>query len=225
MTSIEFKTLIHTAKCAGLDGEALATCWFGPPKYTLSETPAEEPDVLYNPWHKVERQRKPKKKAKRDRNATTPQKRGRMGEALTKFIYEKKGILLKKIVHTPMRHSLDVDFTCDEKFIKVEAKAWWIYNTNRFNLARITDKERGYLARASRSGWDCFITIMLLTDADATRRGCDTLYNIPWLAWLELEAALKGRSAGNYKGASIRKRDLVLIEKYAIKRIKGRWAV
>ncbi len=171
---------------------------------------------------------KPKKK--RDPNKPTPYQLKRIGEGLAQYIFEKAGIQLRKMEekeawpggpHKPV----DVDYVNDAHLVKVEAKCWWTKDgKNNFALSRISDNQRRFLNNATRAGWRAFVTVALL-DTLPKRKACQTFYIVPWGNWLEVEAALIDRSKGNYKGKSLRVRDLDLLRPYAIGRDGRKWDV
>lgn len=140
---------------------------------------------------------------------------------------EKFGVTLRKI---PLRESyygyssVDVDFQGTKRAVKVEAKAWWIAH-NTFALSRFSKNERGYLNKAMRGNYETWITIALLDTEEPSRANCHSLYVIPWARWLEIEAKLSTRASGNFKGKSLRRRDLDLIEGYQIVKVKRRWVL
>ena len=171
---------------------------------------------------------KPPRK-RRDPNKPTPKQLRDIGEGLTKYIFNRVGVKLRKIEQIEgwggYWKSVDVDYANDAHRVKVEAKTWWTkHGKNSFALSRVSDKERRYMARGPREGFRCYMSIALL-DGDPTRKACQTFYVIPWGAWMQIEAELLQRAAGNYKGKSLRVKDLDLLDGFAIVRNGTRWQI
>ena len=202
--------------------------WFEPRKVKKQRpAPAPEPGVIeqYQRWD-IGPQPKTKK---RDPNRVTAKQLERIGEGLTKDVLGKFGIPLHKIPLTEGYYgfsSLDVDFNgaYQGRPLKVEAKAWWMARSSTFALSRFSKNERGYMQRGIAQGFHCWITIALL-DTDPTRGACNHLYVVPWLDWLLIEDELGERVSGNFKGRSMRGRDIDLLAGYAIVRESRRWVI
>jgi len=201
--------------------------WFGPRKQKQQRpTPTPEQGVITVElrWD-VGPQVKTKK---RDPNRVTAKTLERIGEGLTRDVLGKFGIGLHKIPLVENYYgytSTDVDFqgAYQDRPLKVEAKAWWLAQSN-FALSRFSANERGYMRRGLRDGFQCWVTIALL-DIEPTRSACNALYVLPWEHWLQVELALLDRATGNYKGQSLRKCDLDLLNGYAIVREGRRWVI
>jgi len=165
---------------------------------------------------------------RRDPNKPTAKDLERIGEGLTKYLLKKVGLKLTKIPLIENYYgytSQDVDFRDEAHRLKVEAKAWWLQGgKNNFPVRRVSTNERRYLNAAIATGWQAWVTIALL-DTLPTRKACNTFYVIPWRAWLQIEVELLKRAGGNYKGKSLRVRDLDLLEGYAIVREGRRWVI
>ena len=198
--------------------------FFGPRRQYKQKPTQRRTGIIENPWAQVER---------KPRQAATPRKSvkiGKLGEDIARDVLKKFGIRLTKI---PLREnyygytSIDVDFqgSYHNRPLKVEAKAWWTKGgENNFPLTRFSKNERGYMRRGMEQGFQCWITLAYL-DTEPTRKACDALYVIPWAEWLQIEAALLERATGNYKGRSLRVRDLDLLEGYAIVKQSRRWTL
>lgn len=152
-----------------------------------------------------------------------------IGEGLTRDIFKNQlGITLNKVPQVLGYYgyqATDVDFQGfhEGRDMRVEAKAWWVAKKS-FPLTRFSDNERVYLNQAVRRGYHTWVTIALL-DGEPTRGACNAFYVLPWGRWLEIEAALRGRAKGRYKGKSMRERDIDLLEGLAIVRRGRRWVV
>jgi len=184
------------------------------------------PPTNERPWAEGLREQGTTIKPKRKK--TKSQKLGTIGEGLAKLCLSKIGVSLTKIPLIEAYYgykSIDVDFRDEARRVKVEAKAWWTKGgKNSFPLSRFSDNERRYMREGIVTGFKCWITIALL-DGEPTRSACNAVYVIPWTRWLEIEAQLSARAAGNYKGLSLRVRDLDLLEGYAIVREGRRWVI
>jgi len=224
--NIYTQTLTLTQKCKNLNGDKLLTCWFGKRRHKQAAPFVRtERDALENPYANVKPSRKPRRKP--ERGKVTSKMLERIGEGLAKAIFAKHGIKLAKIPLIQGFYgykSQDVDFVSEAARVKVEAKTWWVFKKS-FPLARISDNERGYLDTSTRNGFKCYITIALLETELATRSACSVFYVIPWLEWLNIEDSLKTRQKGNFQGRSLRKCDLDLLEKFILRKVKGRWRV
>ena len=170
----------------------------------------------------------PKAKKRRDPSKPTPAQLRRIGEGLTKYIFQKAGFPLRKIEEHeawpggPYK-PVDLDYCNDAHRIKAEAKTWWTkHGTNNFPLSRISENQRRFFRNALNNVWRAYLTIALL-DAEPTRKACDVVYIIPWAEWLKIEDELQTRTSGNYKGKSFRVRDLDLLEPFAVRRHGRRW--
>jgi len=195
------------------------------PKKVAPPTP--DPDGTTPPiWF---REAVPERKAKpRDPNKVTAKKLERIGEGLTKDVLKKFGISLSKIPLIESYYgykSIDVDFrgSYQGRPLKVEAKTWWRARKN-FPLSRFSRNERGYMRRGIAEGFQCWVTFAVL-DTEPRRGACNALYVLTWQEWVRIEAELLARAAGNYKGRSMRKRDLDLLDGFAIVRKSRRWTL
>jgi len=200
--------------------------WFEPRKIKKQRpAPAPEPGVIEQPQRWAVGPQP--KTTKRDPNRVTSKQLERIGEGLTRDVLGKFGIPLHKVPLVEGFYgytSIDVDFqgVYQGRPLKVEAKAWWSERAN-FPLSRFSKNERGYMQRGMAQGFQCWITIALL-DTEPTRGACNHLYVVPWSDWLIIEGLLGERVSGNYKGRSMRGRDIDLLDGYAIVR-DGRWWV
>jgi hypothetical protein len=91
-----------------------------------------------------------------------------------------------------------------------------------FPLARISDRERSFLDRSASRGHDTWILCLWWHKTD-TAPDCDLMHLIPWIEWRQIEADLRDRANGNFKGKSIRKIDRKGWDIYAIRKIGSRW--
>jgi len=170
------------------------------------------------PWQPEPR----RKKKKRDPNNPTSKQLERIGESLTKRILKKYGINLEKIPtgynYYGHPQSTDVDFRATNwQPLKVEAKTWWAQRNKYFSLSRISKKERSYLNNGIAGGYHCWLSIAMLFN-EPTQSACAAVYIVTWQQWLAVEEALLLRAKGQYKGQSLRVRDLDLLDGYAIMR-------
>jgi len=180
------------------------------------------------PW---QRGPAPVRKKKRDPHNPTSKQLERIGEGLTRDVFKNQlKIELTKIQTFVNRagynQSQDVDFqgAHNGRPLKVEAKAWWIAH-KVFPLSRFSDNERAYMRRGLAGGFQCWVTIAILDTEEPSRTNCYALYVIPWAQWLKIEQALAARASGNYKGKSLRRKDLDLIEGCQIVKVKRRWVL
>ena len=169
------------------------------------------------------------KTTKRDPNRVTAKQLERIGEGLASYVLGKFGIVLYKIPLVEGYYgytSIDVDFqgAYQGRPLKVEAKAWWSERSSTFALSRFSKNERRYMGRGLAQGFQCWITIALL-DTEPTRGACNHLYVVPWSDWLIIEGLLGERAGGNFKGRSMRVRDIDLLDGYAIVRDGRRWVL
>jgi hypothetical protein len=94
---------------------------------------------------------------------------------------------------------------------------------NSFPLARLSDRERGFLNRALAHGYSAWILCLWWHKTD-TGQDCELMHLVPWAEWKQIEAALKANAAGNFKGKSIRRKvDLKGWDRYAITKVNSRW--
>ena len=171
--------------------------------------------------------KKPRKK--RDPHKVTAKQLERIGEKLTQYVFDKLlNVSLRKIPLVEGYYgfkSIDVDFlgSYGGRPLKVEAKTWWIAR-NGFPLSRFSDNERMYMQRGLDDGFLCWIAIAVLRDRPK-RSACNELYVLSWSEWLNIEQTLAERASGNFKGRSMRKRDIDLLNGYAITRNGRQWEI
>jgi hypothetical protein len=137
-------------------------------------------------------------------------------------------------IQTPMGRqfvSMEVDYTLNRP--SFEAGAFRVTNvevkgtrTKNFPLDRISDRERGFLDRSVKRGNDTWVLCLWWDEVEPDKFDCDLMHLVPWIEWKQIEADLKAKATGNFKGKSLRRKiDLKTgWEKYAIlKGDNGRW--
>lgn len=122
--------------------------------------------------------------------------------------------------------SQDVDYIMTEdvsglkRITKIEVKGTI---TDSFPITRISDRERGFLDRSVRQGYQTWLLLMWWNKTDK-RPDCELMHLFTWRQWLQVEADQRAKSSGNYKGASIRRKiDLADWSRYEIAKSGTRW--
>ena len=215
-----------------LEGEELLDAWF--PRSSTKPGPLPEPVVEHGVYPGIMRKHHRVTKGSPTKN---PHKLAKIGETLTKRILTKFGATLAKSpVHeiaTPsgfFTQSTNVDYVGsilvqgEGRALMCDAKAW---SGATFPLTRVSDKERGYFDRGMRARQLCVLSLVIWPQVcdNYGASGVDVVYLVTWQRWLEIERALKGRAKGNYKGKSLRRRDLDLLDGCKVERVSRRWTL
>jgi len=105
--------------------------------------------------------------------------------------------------------------------IHIEVKA----TTTALPLSRISRNEARYLDKALKAGEGALVLVVWLPELERPYRLADVLAAdlIPWRRWPDLAAGLRARTAGSYRGRSLRFADRVLISDCAIERGGRSW--
>lgn len=106
--------------------------------------------------------------------------------------------------------------------VKVEVKG---LTGGTFPLSRISDHERRYLNDGRRAGAACFVCLIVWPKAAETisRGNVERVFLVSWRRWLECEAELLSRAAGNFKGQSLRRKDFDLFGGCEVVKVSRRW--
>ena len=208
--------------------------WFGP-KAEPEDGEEQEADDGIIPGLRARR--------KRVRGgAKTPQALKRKAEDLTRYIFQNlfnaqiSKSQVQEIVtdRGVFNKSTDVDFVGSMPIlhngspivypIKVDAKGW---AGRSFPLSRVSDNERKYFEAGLRANMGCLLSIAVWPqDAKSYGRGdVEAVYLVTWRRWLMLERALENMASGNFKGKSLRRKDLDDLSDCAIVKTSGRWVI
>lgn len=98
--------------------------------------------------------------------------------------------------------------------IEVKAISRWTFPVDRMSAV-----ERKYLEQGRAAGQITGVVLVWINgDDDAV-----LLHFVPWRDWEGLEKSLLAKAKGNYQGKSIRRVDLPDLDRYAFRKINGRW--
>ena len=170
-----------------------------------------------------------------------PHEVGKVGEGLTRYVFEKFGATLSKSqtqeipTDEGFRYiSTDLDEVGSIRVnvggqtfamsLKVESKGW---TKGTLPISRISDKQRKYFTRGMNASQMCVLSLVVwpMVCQNYGRSGVDCVYLVTWQRWLEIERELQGRAKGNYKGRSLRRKDLDLLDGCKVERVKRRWTL
>lgn len=107
--------------------------------------------------------------------------------------------------------------------IKVEIKGM---TGNTFPFSNISPAERFFFERAAAANNGCllFLVVWPLKCQDISRKTIECVYIIPFRRWLDTETMLEAQASGNYRGKSLRRKDLALFSDCGILTgDNGRW--
>lgn len=126
----------------------------------------------------------------------------------------------------PVWISQDVDYIMTEdvsglkRITKIEVKGTI---TDSFPITRISERERAFLNRSEKQGYQTWLLLMWWNKTDK-RPDCDLMHLITWAQWKQIEIDQLAKSSGNYKGGSIRRKiDLKDWTRYEIRKDGSRW--
>ncbi len=133
-----------------------------------------------------------------------------------------------------IRAKVGLDFAGDmrlpgSKFstaVQTEVKS---VTSGKFDFKSIKPHQRQWFDEATQRGVLAFLSLVWWERPMDSRMGAEytmaAYYPVLWPDWLKIEEEMRDQASGNFKGNSIRVRDLPILEPYAIRKIGCCWPV